>query len=139
MDTRRRALGLLGAAGILMLAGCAQVDEGPFSGEQGPDDVLPAVVAQEGLRAESVRHLGDDSKGWQYFAAKFEQDGNRDLHCIVVVPDDSPDWVSGCSTEALPLSIGSSTATVTVVSRPPGDDAKGERVGDYLLVSRSGP
>lgn len=85
----------MGITAALLLTGCTAAIDGPFAHEQGSDDRLLVVVGTDGLRSESVRHLGDDSEGWEYYAAKDERDGARDLHCIVVVTSES-DWASGC-------------------------------------------
>ncbi|GAA1737976.1 hypothetical protein [Microbacterium paludicola] len=108
-----------------------------FDGEQSSDDHLPALVSSEGVQSETVRHLGSDSEGWNYYAAKFEREGARHLQCIVVVVSDESDWVSGCGDDRLPEAIAFGTTQIALVGQMSGDDTTGERVGDHLLVTHS--
>lgn len=132
MERKTAAIALAGLA--LILSGCTTGfgEQTIFDREQTSDDALPADVELSDLDASSTRYVGSDSAGNEYWVGR--PTGTRDT-CVILVPTDPRDAVSGCGDGGVSLTAHSGI-TVEWASSPmhlSPDDA--ELVGDTLLVA----
>ncbi|GAB3284021.1 hypothetical protein [Microbacterium lacusdiani] len=110
----------------LALAGCMAEPRGPFSAPP-TGDVLPEVVDTAGLLPDSVRHLGEDADGNQYYAAESEDRTAPD--CLIIYISDE-EWVRACS--SLPVKAGIAGLSATLHYAALTDVPEDKRVGDFV-------
>ena len=86
---------------VVLLSGCAAIGNPGVAEQQRPqvdsDKLTAAQLENVEVDSESVRRLGEDEDGREYYVAS----GNTDV-CLIVVDDGSA--ASGCST-GLPLTL----------------------------------
>lgn len=133
---RRSAQAVLGAAAavsvVTVLAGCSSspLDLAIFDREQEAADQPPSFVdLPDTIYQDTIRYLGEDSIGTQYFASEASDPQGRAVCLTVVASDD--DWSTGCAT-SLPVevTIASGLRATLELDASGGDDL----VGGYVSV-----
>lgn len=133
---RRLAQAVLGAAAALsvvaVLAGCSSspADLAIFDREQqAADQPRSFVELPDTIYKDTIRYLGEDSIGTQYYASE-ANDPQGESVCLTVVASDD-DWSTGCAT-SLPVEVAIASGLVATLE----PDAAGgdERVGGYVSV-----
>lgn len=130
---RRLAQAVPGAAAVVaVLAGCSSspLDLATFDREQQESDQPPPFVdLPDAIYEDTVRYLGEDSIGTQYFASESNDPQGRAV-CLTVVARDN-DWSTGCSTSPpVEVTIASGLRATLELDAAGGD----EQVGGYVSV-----
>lgn len=136
--TRVRRLGqaAFGAAAavsvVAAFAGCSSspLDLAIFDREQQAADQPPSFVEfPDTIYQDTIRYLGEDSIGTQYFASEANDPQGRAVCLTVVASDD--DWSTGCAT-SLPVEVTIASGLRAMLE----PDASGgdEQVGGYVSV-----
>lgn len=121
---------------VLTVSGCSAGQTPPyFDTAQNDDDVLPGQVKAGGIDADSVRYLGKDTDGVEYFAAQTSAEAapGGTICLVMVAPGDV--WTSGC-TDVLPVTvqIPSGKSGTLFPDEIPAEVEVTERVGEYVQV-----
>jgi hypothetical protein len=117
---------------VAVLAGCSSSppDLAIFDREQQAADRPPSFVdLPNTIYQDTIRYLGEDSIGTQYFASESNDPQGRAV-CLTVVASDN-DWSTGCST-SLPVEVTIKSGLVATLE-PNASDGD-EQVGGYVSV-----
>ncbi|SEB49262.1 hypothetical protein SAMN04489806_0843 [Paramicrobacterium humi] len=129
--TRTALAAMMGAFAVALLAGC-QSSEGPFA--SGATAELPAGFSSDEFDSSSVRLLGADSEGYEYFAAK-KKDSSGEDSCVMIVPP-GEEGAAVCSGR-LPVAGISHDVRVMLSDVPVKENSESETIGDFLQVART--
>lgn len=99
----------------------------------GEPAVLPANAIFPDIAADSVRDLGEDQSGNEFFYAR-TSDPTEQV-CLVVVPK-TADAFRGCS-DAPPVTAEAGDLRATLHEEPVSDHERDHSVGEYITLEES--
>lgn len=139
MRARDRVIAAVALAGLsfMALTACSAAEQQPsfLVGEQTERDRLPADAHFDQIVASSTRYLGEDSQGFEYYAALQANESGRDDTCLIMF--DGEQWASGCAA-AVPIAVSNGVVRATLYDSDADVLGSGEAVGDHVRVTAGG-
>jgi hypothetical protein len=128
---KAHAVAALGAIIAVALTGCTAEDQ---FGQAEKAELPPVVTVKDVAPADgSVRHLGQDESGIDYYVGKWPAE-NGDENCFVAVKGE--EFASTCGNQ-MPLAVSLLGSNATLSPTRVGDgDSGAESVGPYVTVRR---